>query len=192
MKTKKIFQTAFVICGVAAGAAAYALIDRTIDAPKTVGSVDLERYAGQWFEIARFPNRFQRDCATEITATYILRSPGTFEVVNSCRRADGSLNVVRGRARVADKRTHAKLKVTFFWPFAGDYWIVDLGEDYDYSVVSEPGRKYLWILSRTPQITEQRYREIITRLEARGFDTARLVKTPQSSPAPAELARDAT
>ncbi|MFB3813734.1 MAG: lipocalin family protein [Terriglobales bacterium] len=177
---RKIVKAALVISGVAVGAAVYALADRSIDAPATVGSVDLERYGGQWYEIARYPNRFQRRCATDVTATYRLRRDGKIEVINACRHADGASQIARGTARVVDRRTNAKLKVTFFWPFSGDYWIVDLGADYEYSVVSEPTRKYLWILSRRAHMDEAQYRQIILRLESRGFDTAKLVRTPQS------------
>jgi apolipoprotein D and lipocalin family protein len=183
----KTLKTALIVGGAVVGAAAYALIDRTIDAPRTVDSVDLARYAGLWYEIARYPNRFQRQCAGEVTATYSLSGKGKLKVVNACRKIDGTLERSEATARVVDKRTNAKLKVSFFWLIPGDYWILDLGGDYEYAVVGEPTRRYLWILSRTPQIAETKYHEIITRLEARGFDTAKMVRTRQQTGKPAVM-----
>lgn len=148
---------------------------------KTVPSVDLNRYLGKWYEIARYPNRFEKSCASDVTAQYSLRSDGKIEVVNSCRKADGKLKASKGSAKVADKQTNAKLKVTFFWPFYGNYWIIDLDPDYRYAVVSEPGREYLWILSRTPKLDPALYEAITTRLRQNGFDPDRLIKPPQNA-----------
>ena len=153
------------------------------DAPlQTVPSVDLARYAGTWYEIASYPQRFQKGC-TGTTATYTLRADGKVEVLNRCARdsLNGRVTVARGRARVVDKGTNAKLKVSFFRPFWGDYWIIDLGRDYEYAVVGHPGRKYLWILSRTPVMDTVVYEGILERLRAQGYDTARLVRTLQAS-----------
>ena len=146
--------------------------------PEVVPYVDLQRYTGTWYEIARFPNRFQKDCFGS-TATYSLQPDGKIAVVNRCRKngPDGPLSSVSGTARVVDPRTNAKLKVTFFWPFSGDYWIVDLGEQYDYAVVSGPDRKYLWVLGRTPSMEPERYRAVVTSLRNRGFDVSRLVES---------------
>lgn len=113
-------------------------------------------------------------------ADYRLRGDGTVEVLNSCPR-DGRVDTAKGRAWVGDKAAGAKLKVSFFWPFRGDYWIIDLGADYDYAVVSAPSMKYPWILSRTPQMDERRYREIVGGLRDRGFDVAKLSR-PTASP----------
>jgi apolipoprotein D and lipocalin family protein len=146
---------------------------------QTVPKVDLGRYAGRWYEIASFPQSFQRGC-TDSRADYRLRDDGTVEVLNSCLR-DGRVDTAKGKAWVADKATGAKLKVSFFWPFKGDYWVIELGDDYEYAVVSAPSMKYLWILSRTPQMDEQRYREIVGRLKDRGFDVAKLSRTPQGN-----------
>jgi len=142
--------------------------------------VDLARYAGTWYEIASYPQRFQKGC-TGTMATYTLRPNGSVEVVNRCARdsLDGRITVARGRARVVDRRTNAKLKVTFFWPFWGDYWIIDLGRDYEYAVVGHPGRKYLWVLCRTPHMDDAVYAGILDRLRTQGYDTTRLVRTVQ-------------
>ncbi len=144
-----------------------------------VPQVDLARYTGRWYEIASFPQRFQKGC-TDSRAEYRIRQDGNVEVLNSCLR-DGKVDTVKGKAWVVDRKTGAKLKVSFFWPFRGDYWIIDLGKDYEYAVVSAPSMKYLWILSRSPQMDEQLYREIVRRLKERGFETAKLNRTPQGN-----------
>ena len=125
----------------------------------TVDHVDLQRYVGKWYEIARYPNRFQRKCQSDTTATYTLREDGKVQVANACREKDGTMTTANGTAKVVDPKTNAKLKVTFFWPFYGDYWILGLGPDYQYAIVGEPDRKYLWILSRTPAMDEPRIRK---------------------------------
>jgi apolipoprotein D and lipocalin family protein len=149
---------------------------------QAVRRVDLQRYLGTWYEIASFPQSFQRGC-TATTATYSLREDGEIEVLNQCRKGsvDGPLDKAKGVARVADKATNAKLEVSFFRPFWGAYWIIDLGPDYEYAVVGHPSRDYLWILSRTPELSEETYRNILTRLQAQGYDTSRLVRTRQVS-----------
>ena len=146
---------------------------------EVVPQVDLARYMGTWFEIASFPQRFQKGC-TDSRAEYRVRTDGDVEVLNSCLR-DGKVDTAKGKAWVKDKTTNAKLKVSFFWPFRGDYWIIELGKDYEYAVVSAPTRKYLWILSRTPKMEEPKYLEIVGRLKDRGFDVAKLSRTPQGN-----------
>ena len=144
-----------------------------------VPAVDLARYIGRWYEIASFPQRFQKGC-TDSRAEYRIRPDGDVEVLNSCLR-DEKVDTAKGKAWVVDKATNAKLKVSFFWPFRGDYWIIDLSKDYEYAVVSAPSMQYLWILSRTPQMEEQRYQEIVARLKDRRFDVERLIRTPQGN-----------
>lgn len=162
-----------------------------LPALETVASVDLARYAGTWYEIASFPQWFQRGC-TATTATYTLRPDGLIDVVNRCRKGspEGPVASAHGRARVADPETNAKLEVSFFRPFWGDYWIIDLGEDYEYAVVGHPGRDYLWILSRTPSMPDDAYHAIVRRLAARGYDASRLVRTAQPTMADAPEAID--
>jgi apolipoprotein D and lipocalin family protein len=153
---------------------------------ESVSQVDLNRYAGTWFDIANFPRKFQKDCAGT-TATYTVRSDGDIDVLNSCRYGslDGELRSKLGRARIADKATNAKLKVSFFGPLWGHYWVVDLDEDYQYAAVGHPGRDYLWILSRTPTLPDATYQAIVGRLETLDYDTSRLVRT-QQRPLPVE------
>lgn len=145
---------------------------------KTVPSVDIRKYAGVWYEIARFPHRFQEGCYGS-KATYTLLKNGKIRVLNECRKGGpgGKRITAKGKAWVVDKGSNAKLKVSFFWPFSGHYWIIDLGEEYDYAVVGHPKRKYLWILSRTEQMDEQLYAQIVERLKTQQYDTARLIKT---------------
>ncbi len=144
---------------------------------ETVAQVDLQRYLGRWHEIARYPNRFQQGCQ-ESSADYSLRKDGEIEVLNSCRDTDsGTIRQARGRAWVVDTVSNAKLKVSFFWPFRGDYWIIDLGTDYEYAVVGTPDRNYFWILSRSPQISDELYGQILQRAELQGFLPARVVRS---------------
>jgi len=150
---------------------------------RVVPHVDISRYTGTWFEIARYPNRFQKGCVGT-TAQYTLRDDGRIDVLNQCREntLDGKLMSAKGTAKVIDMKTNAKLKVTFSWPFYGHYWIIDLGENYEYAVVGHPDRKYLWILSRTPTMEEDLYNQILGRIKQQGYDVSKLIKTPQARP----------
>ena len=147
---------------------------------RTVPQVDLNRYLGNWYEIASYPAWFQKGC-TGSTAEYRLMDDGRIRVVNRCFKSslDGPLKASKGKAEVVDTTTNAKLKVWFFWPFKGDYWIIDLDADYQWAVVGVPSRKYLWVLSRTPQMDERVYQGILTRLVDQGYDPNRLNLTLQ-------------
>lgn len=145
------------------------------DALPTVASVNLERYLGKWYEIARFDHSFERGC-DEAEAFYTLRDDGTIGVKNSCfMHATQKTNVAYGRAKIVDEVSNAKLKVTFFWPFYGNYWIVDLAEDYSYVMVSEPTKRYFWILSRTPNLNEYDLTRLLSYANYLGFDTDKLI-----------------
>jgi apolipoprotein D and lipocalin family protein len=148
---------------------------------KTVSSVDINRYMGTWYEIARMPNRFEKKCKDDVTAHYELNPDGKVSVRNECRMSDGGTNTAHGRAHVVDGSGNSKLRVTFFWPFYADYWIIDLDKDYRYAVVGEPERKYLWILSRTPQVGADTYQHILKTIEEHGYDVSKIVKTEQSA-----------
>lgn len=147
-----------------------------------VNFVDLNRYVGEWYEIARYPNSFQKGCVGS-RATYSLREDGKINVLNECydRSFSGKLRSAKGKAWVVDKETNARLKVSFFWPFAGDYWIIDLGQEYEYAVIGHPERNYLWILSRTPEMAEDLYLSILERLQEQDYDTTKLIKTEQQN-----------
>jgi apolipoprotein D and lipocalin family protein len=144
---------------------------------EVVPKVELERYLGKWYEIAHLPAKFQEGC-DHTTATYSLLKDGSISVLNECTK-NGKHKKAKGKAKVVDKTSGAKLKVTFFWPFYGDYWIIKLSQDYTYSVVGTPDRNYLWILSRTPQMGESLFSELIEFVNGKGFNTANLIKTTQ-------------
>jgi len=148
---------------------------------EVVDFVDLDRYIGTWYEIARYPHYFQEGCVAT-KAVYTQREDGKIDVLNQCRleKLDGKEKSAKGKAWVVDKKTNAKLKVSFFWPFAGDYWIIELGENYEYAVVGHPERTYLWILSRTPAMDRGLYEELIIRIKNKGYDTEKLLITPQA------------
>ena len=152
---------------------------------RTVPSVDLNRYAGDWFEIARFPNRFQKKCLGDVRASYARRADGRIDVVNRCRTADGPIDA-QGVARLVDKQTSAKLQVRFapawlsWLPVWGDYWIIGLAPDYSWAVVGDPGREYLWILARAPQLPPDAVAAAKEAARANGFDLERLVWTSQA------------
>ncbi len=147
---------------------------------RTVPYVDLSRYLGRWYEISSFPQRFAKGC-TGTRATYTANDDGTIGVLNECflDSLDGEPKVARGKAKVVDTQSNSKLKVSFFWPFYGDYWIIDLGENYEYAVVGSPDREYLWVLSRETTLDETVYAEILHRVAEQGFDVSRLVKMLQ-------------
>ena len=163
-----------LLLGVLGGSAAAAAPLPTVD------HVDLSRYAGTWYEIASYPKWFQRGCvATQ--ATYALRPNGQVEVLNACReeRLDGKVRQAKGKAWVVDKATNAKLKVQFFWPFRGDYWIVALDPEYRWTVVGDPARASCWILSRTRTLDDGTFAAIVDRVRALGFEPERLRRTLQ-------------
>lgn len=142
-----------------------------------VPSVDLARYAGKWYEIARLPAWFQRACQSDTTATYTVRPDGKITVLNECRQADGSIKAARGTAKIASAAgPNTKLRVSFFWPFYGDYWIIDLDAGYQWAVVGEPSRKYFWILARQPRLDEATLNGILERARRQGYDLARLMR----------------
>lgn len=158
--------------------------------PPTVESVDLTRYLGKWYEIAAFPQRFQKGCTGSI-AEYSQDEDGELKVLNTCNleSLSGPLKVAKGRIKVVDAKSKSKLKVSFFWPFYGDYWIFDLGPNYETAIVGSPDRDYLWFLSRIPQIPAETYLRLHQKAKDLGFDLSRLVKTLQSpDPAPAPIA----
>ena len=144
---------------------------------KTVSSVDLKKYAGTWYEIASFPQRFQKGCDCT-TAEYTATDKGYIIVENRCKK-DGKESYIKGKAFVDKNSNNSKLKVQFFWPFKGKYWIIDLADNYSYAVVSHPNKKYLWILSRKPKLDEEVYNGIITRLKEKGFNLSELKLTKQ-------------
>ncbi|MBV8390919.1 MAG: lipocalin family protein [Mucilaginibacter sp.] len=172
MKKEIIAGTALAGIGIAALALA------TRNKPlKTVGYVELEKYLGKWYEIAKFPQSFEKGC-TNVTSEYSLRDDGKINLVNSCLK-NGQLKTTTGIASVDDKES-AKLEVQFQWPFSGKYWIIALALDYSYAVVGHPNRKYLWILNRKPVMDSMTYNHLVLVAASRGFDIRKLVNTKQS------------
>lgn len=159
---------------------------------ETVSQVNLSRYAGTWYELARLPNWFQNQCVGDVTAEYRQLKNGGIEVINRCLDKNGEMDEARGIARVADLSTNAKLEVSFvsllgwrmFW---GDYWILDLGDEYEYAVIGMPSRKYAWVLSRTVKLSPERWSHIREVMVAAGYDPRKLVETQQQTGSPHSL-----
>ena len=171
MRLKLIIKTAAILVF---GLSGLAQAGATLPLLQTVERVELCRYLGKWYEIARLPNSFQKGCSGS-AAEYSLRDDGDIQVINTCHdKNDGHLRQAKGKAWVVDTASNAKLKVSFFWPFRGDYWIIELGAEYDYAVVGTPDRKYLWILSRTPSMSDDIYSAILKRAAKQGFDTSKV------------------
>lgn len=147
---------------------------------QTVPNVDLQKYAGKWYEIASFPQYFQKGCHCT-TAEYTISDKGYVIVENRCNKdsLNGKQSYIKGKAFVEEGSGNAKLKVQFFWPLKAKYWIIDLADDYSYAVVSHPNQKYLWILSRTSKMDDTVYQKILSRLKTKGFDLSILQKTQQ-------------
>jgi apolipoprotein D and lipocalin family protein len=147
--------------------------------PTTVASVDLARYAGTWYEIASKPMIFQRGCEGT-TAVYTAQPNGTFSVENTCRKKDGTTAKAVGRAKVVPGTGNAKLKVNFFGPFWGDYWVLAVDEkNYRYALIGGPDRRYLWVLSRTRTMDQETFSQLTGLAKSQGYDLSDLSLTPQ-------------
>ncbi len=151
----------------------------------TVEHVDLPQYLGKWYAIATIPQWFQKKCASHDMAEYSLLPNGVLKVLNSCQEKNGDITIADGRALPVDS-TNAKLKVTFahifgkwFFTFSGQYWVVDLGPNYEYSIVGHPSRNYAWILSRTPSLDMTTLRQTENTLREQGYDTCKLLTVIQ-------------
>lgn len=152
-----------------------------------IASLDVPRYMGTWYEIAKYPNRFQKKCVADARANYSLQPDGRVKVINRCRQADGEINEAVGAVRQLGDAQSPKLKVRFapawlsFIPAVwGDYWVIDLDPAYQLVAVSEPKRDYLWVLSRTAKVAPATYDALLARLASRGFDLKRLELSVQS------------
>ncbi len=146
--------------------------------PQPAKAVDLDRYLGRWYELARYEQGFQKDC-DGVTADYARRSDGKIGVLNACRKPDGRTTQARGKAKVVDPSSGAKLKVSFFGPFYGDYWVLDRADDYSWSIVGEPSGRYLWLLTREAVPGPATRDTLIARAKALGYDTSMLRVTKQ-------------
>ena len=186
MKRKSIVQhswyvplilLSFIISGWLTGCSGQKqMIDNSV-----VKELDLQKYLGKWYEIARYDHRFERGMVG-VTANYTLRPDGKIKVVNSGyeNTLDGEYSEAIGKAKIPDPENEpAKLKVSFFWIFYGDYYVLELDEDYQWAVIGSSSDKYLWILSRTPQMAPAVYNDLLKRIADRGYDTSALIKVKQ-------------
>lgn len=177
----------FFVFGVLMSLQAFASTQGSLPPVNTVAFVDLHQYLGRWYEIAAIPQSFEKQCVGNTMAEYADAGGAQVSVTNTCETSQGRWSVAHGRAKVVDTKTYAKLKVTFVdflgWQFllGGDYWILGLGENYNYAVVGAPGRDYAWILSRTADMSEEQLSEATQVLEKQGFDTCKLISTPQGA-----------
>jgi apolipoprotein D and lipocalin family protein len=172
----RLFVLIFLTCFLLVNLSAKKLPPLTI-----VDKVDLNRYAGLWYQFAYFPNNFQPKDAKLTTAEYILHPKGYVTVINTAYKDYAGKDIksnIKGKAFIADKKTNAKLKVQFFWPFKGDYWITLLDkENYQWAVVSDPSRKFLWILTRKATLDKQIYQSLVQQIADKQIDTGRIVIT---------------
>ena len=146
----------------------------------TVAAVDAQRYMGAWYEIGKLPNRFQKQCVANTVANYTLVSPTEITVTNTCQTADGKTETAVGVANPVAGANNSKLRVSFFRPFYGDYWILDLGANYEWVLIGEPKRDYAWVLSRTPNLPDATYAQALAKAKSLGFNDAAFVKTVQN------------
>lgn len=191
----RLLSMSLVMGAVGVGWAPAAAVAAPVPALQSVPSVDLARYQGRWYQIALYPNTFQKQCVSGTTADYRVLSAGQVEVINQCKTADGSLSKVVGLARLKQPRllgvplaagTSAKLEVRFAPSWLSwvpgvwaPYWVIQLADDYRYAVVGEPKRQYLWILSRTPTLDPQDRAIINGLLQQQGYDPTKLQEEPQ-------------
>jgi apolipoprotein D and lipocalin family protein len=173
------------ITAVMAARGAQAQVQANDTPVRPVGDLEVSRYMGQWYELGRYPNRFQKKCTGAVVVDYALRPDGRIDVRNRCDTAKGTIEAV-GVARRADPEGPASvLEVRFapaflsFLPVWGDYWVLDLDREYSTAVVGTPGRDYLWILSRTPHVDAPTYARLLEAARSQGFDVDRIVRTPQ-------------
>lgn len=165
-------------------------IAQAVDAApvKTIASLDVPRYLGTWYELAKFPNWFQKKCVGNTKAEYSLRPDGNLKVLNSCKTANGEVSDAEGTARQIGAKDSPRLEVRFapawlsFLPMVwGDYWVIDLDPQYQVAAVSDPKREYLWVLSRTPQLDSRIYDDLLLRLKQQQFDVRKLELTIQKN-----------
>ena len=185
MRRRTIFSTTVGIALLMCSATSHA---QALPPVQTIASLDVPRYMGTWFELAKFPNVFQRKCVSNTRAVYTLNVDNTVQVLNRCRIQDGSTIEALGHAKQMGNATSPVLKVRFapellgWLPLVwGDYWVIDLDDQYQLAAVSDAKREYLWVLSRSPKIDQTRYAALLQRLKQQGFDVDKLQVTPQDS-----------
>lgn len=153
----------------------------------TVENVDLNKYIGMWYEVASIPQSFQKKCVANTTAVYSYAENGLIKVDNTCETASGEREGSEGRAKVEDQVINSKLKVTFVkildWVFlfGGNYWIIDLADDYSYALIGDPTAKYAWLLSRTPSVTDDLFLLVEKKFKSQGYNTCEILTSIQTS-----------
>lgn len=147
----------------------------------TVETVNLDRYVGTWYEIARLPNGFQKKCVADTRATY-RQEDARIAVLNECRTAGGTFDQAKGIAHAVEGSRNAKLRVSFFRPFYGDYWVLALDPDYRWVLVGEPSRKYAWVLAREPGLDAATLDVLLAKADALGFRRQAFLATPHTAP----------
>jgi apolipoprotein D and lipocalin family protein len=175
---KIMMASAAVLLGAGAATYAYYKNRKSVVPLNVYPHVDLERYLGEWYEIARIPYKYERGCFNT-KAIYSKNTDGSIKVLNICNKEslNGELDTVEGKAFIADKETNAKLKIQFQWPFKGDYCILDVGKDYEYALVGSHDRDHLWVLSRTTKINGNSLKKLKNIATREGFDVERLLFT---------------
>jgi len=174
-------------------APAQAQSTETPSAPlEAITSLDVARYMGTWYEVAKYPNWFQKRCIANTSATYAVQSNGMLQVLNRCQKEDGSMSEALGAAKQVGDANSPKLEVRFapawlsFLPFVwGNYWVIDLDPQYQLAAVSEPSRKYLWILSRSKTVEPKAYEALLQRLKQQGFNLDAIEISKQTTTNPA-------
>ncbi len=186
MRRRTIFSTIVGIALLMYSATSHA---QALPPVQTIASLDVPRYMGTWFELAKFPNVFQRRCVSNTRAVYTLNVDNTVQVLNRCRIQDGSTIEALGQAKQMGNATSPVLKVRFapewlgWLPLVwGDYWVIDLDDQYQLAAVSDAKREYLWVLSRSPKIDQTRYAALLQRLQQQGFDVDKLEVTTHDTP----------
>lgn len=151
------------------------MIDKTV-----VEELEIKKYLGTWYELARYDHSFERNLVG-VSAKYSMREDGMIKVVNSGykKTLDGKYSEAIGKAKIPDPNIPSKLKVSFFWIFYGDYFVLELDKDYQWALIGSKSDNFLWILSRTPQMDENLYQSLLDKLTARGYDTSKLIEVPQ-------------
>ncbi|MFZ6820236.1 lipocalin family protein [Undibacterium sp. Ji22W] len=174
-------RTKLLIVGIFASASLLVACNENYAPMETVKQVELNRYLGKWYQVAYIPNSFQSMCVADTQAEYQLDDTDV-RVINRCRTKDGSVEQANGIAKLVENSNNAKLRVSFFRPFYGNYWVLDLDSNYQWVLVGEPSRKYGWILSRTPQLDSALQKSILDKAETLGYQRSQFQVSAQSNP----------
>jgi apolipoprotein D and lipocalin family protein len=174
-------RSKLILLGIVASTSLLTACNENYAPMETVKQVELNRYLGKWYQVAFIPNSFQSMCIADTQAEYQL-DDNDVRVINRCRTKDGSIEQANGIAKLVENSNNAKLRVSFFRPFYGNYWVLDLDPNYQWVLVGEPSRKYGWILSRTPQLDSTIQKSILDKAETLGYQRDQFQVSVQSNP----------